>query len=58
MKKYLIEKLKALRQLFVTCRLFHKCEWERTNIVHEYDHNMRLFKCKKCGCYEYEPNGR
>jgi len=46
-----------LRQYFVMCRLFHRCKWEKTNIVHEYDHSKRLFKCKECGAYEYEPNG-
>ncbi len=46
MKKYLIEKLKALRQLFVSGSCEHS--WCRTGIRYGND----VYKCHRCGKYK------
>jgi hypothetical protein len=48
MRKYLIEKLKALRQLFVTCRFFcGHLQWVKTG--NTLGSKLHEHKCLKCG---------
>lgn len=47
MKKYLIEKLKALRQLFVMCRFWH--DW---HITFPYGKSAKR-TCQRCGKIEW-----
>jgi len=47
MKKYLIEKLKALRQLFVMCRFWH--DW---HVTFPYGKSAKR-TCQRCGKIEW-----
>ena len=70
MKKYLIEKLKALRQLFVMCWRYFFCphKWKlhssnryivkRGNGTKEGEVTLTLFECEICGKGKLVPSDR
>jgi hypothetical protein len=70
MKKYLIEKLKALRQLFVMCWWYFFCphKWKlhssnrynvkRGNGTKEGEVTLTLFECEICGKDKLVPSDR